>query len=139
MGKCPHKDPVNVITLLQHDKSVTDIFEKYHDHPDKTVEFEAFSQLPGVKEQFKIDAGLYIGDLAGMACKSLDFNCKGSTNDVDILNLVNKSKEDATTKAIDAFQILMTGGRGYPNPKTSRYIQKTLKLLVFDNLNVISI
>lgn len=52
-----------------------------------------------------------------MGIKAIEFECK--PNEALIAkNIV----EIATTRAVDAFEVLMTGGRAFVNKKTSRLV-----------------
>ena len=75
---------------------------------------------------FQVSGSLQIGELVTQFhVNCLEFTCvTESTNQLDGLAADLQSAAcEATKKAVDAFQLLMAGGRAYPAKKTSRYIQ----------------
>ena len=68
---------------------------------------------------FSIDGSLRLSEIKEMGIKLLQFDCKGE--DGTTTKVIKLLVEKTTRKTIDAFQILMSGGRAYPSPKKQMY------------------
>lgn len=59
--------------------------------------------------------------------KMIKFTCESqgpTTNSSNTLGVLQQCVQEADAKAVDAFQILMAGGRTFPTKKTSRYFKE---------------
>lgn len=74
---------------------------------------------------FQVDSNLTLGDcVSAFGIKYIKFLCKESQKEhlADILECINTASAEATTKAVNAFQLLMAGGKVFPQKKQTRYL-----------------
>ena len=125
-NKCQHSDKKSLMTAVPNRLGIaTDLFEQYHgtfDPKSCKITIKCKTDLSS-KESFDIDGRLTVGDVIekfGMKC--IEFCCCKEENELNTLtSIVKIAAETATKKTINAFQVLMAGGRIYPTLKRSRY------------------
>lgn len=104
-------------------------FERYHGGNGKVPHFEVRGKQHGGKDSFDITPGLTIGEvISSFDIRCFEFKCLPSEHD-EIKQMITEAASNATKTASNAFQILMAGGRGYPNKKATRYV--TFCLITF--------
>lgn len=68
---------------------------------------------------------MLVGDLVGtFAIKRIEYSCSTEEQTVAVGEIINNAAEAATSKMINAFQVLTAGGRNNVSPKTSRFVLK---------------
>ena len=121
IAKCDHQAGRKFIRTFSSAIGITRVFEDIHGGAEasKTANFRA--SIGG----FEVDGTLTVGDLLTVAKssvnKTLKFTCTQSEKnsvDIDIGEVCN----EATRRAINAFEVLMTKGRDFPDKKTSRFV-----------------
>lgn len=86
------------------------------------------------ENQTRIHGSLSVGEVVrNFSLRSFLFICK--TTDDPELNKLQQHAGNATKKAVNAFELLMAGGRSFPDKKRSRYVsnykQSTLPCIQF--------
>lgn len=116
---CIHlKDGKKFITSVKDSTTFTHLFESYHDcqNNSKEAEFTVSAQ-----NQTRIHGSLSVGEVVrNFSLRSFLFICK--TTDDPELNKLQQYAANATKKAVNAFELLMAGGRSIPDKKRSRYV-----------------
>lgn len=73
------------------------------------------------QNQTRIHGSLSVGEVVhNFSLRSFLFICK--TTDDPELNKLQQHAANATKKAVNAFELLMAGGRSFPDKKRSRYV-----------------
>lgn len=68
---------------------------------------------------------MLVGDIVGtFAIKRIEYSCSTEEQTVALGEIINNAAEAATSKTVDAFQVLMAGGRKNVSLKTSRFVLK---------------
>lgn len=113
---CIHlKDGKKFITSVKDSTTFTHLFESYHDcqNNSKEAEFTVSAQ-----NQTRIHGSLSVGEVVrNFSLRSFLFICK--TTDDPELNKLQQHAANATKKAVNAFELLMAGGRSIPDKKRS--------------------
>lgn len=130
--KCNHSEKQRHIVSLPDSTTFLDIFERYHGQPSKTVEFnvrgKATTDCAG--QEHDILPSLTVGEVVYLFnVRCFNFECTYIKDDImSLASTVLQAKDSATHKAVDAFQLLMSGGSSLPTKKTSRYVSNKRKV-----------
>ncbi|XP_061191740.1 uncharacterized protein LOC133199978 [Saccostrea echinata] len=117
--ECPHMKGMKLILELPNNMTFTQVFERYHATHIKVPEFRVRGKQSGSKDGncFDITRGLTIGEvISAFDIRCFEFKCLPSDHD-GIRQMITEAASTATKSASNAFQILMAGGKGYPNKK----------------------
>jgi hypothetical protein len=119
---CIHfKESRKYITSVQDSPTFSHAFNTYHG-PQSSQEAE-FTVHVSEQGQTDIHGALPVGEIVhNFSLRSFTFSCKAQTD-----SEVNKLRQHAgiaTKKAVNAFELLMSGGRSFPNKKRNRFDSK---------------
>lgn len=119
---CIHfKEGKKLITSVKDSTTFTHVFESYHDCQHKSNKEPEFTV--SAQGQTSIHGSLSVGEVVrNFSLRSFIFTCK-ATDDSE-LNELQQHAVNATKKAVNAFELLMAGGRSFPDKKRSRYVSK---------------
>ncbi|XP_045213404.1 uncharacterized protein LOC123564125 [Mercenaria mercenaria] len=118
--ECRHiKDTRKVIKSIPHTKLLSDIFYEEHEEHQatgdhrKTLTFLAKCKTNiNTTENFEIQGGMSVGTLTErFTIKCLEFTCIPSGDAEDEKSVAEGILKETNRKAVDAFKILMAGGR----------------------------
>lgn len=122
LQKCSHCPEKTVMTAVNNDTLIEDIFWRYHDDRKKTISFVARGKTSlETSVSFELSQGLTVSDLVNFGVKCIEFTCNGDDDHDSLYCKYRKAADEATQKATDAFQVLMAKGKGFPKKKTNRY------------------
>lgn len=117
--ECAHIKQMKLISALPNNMTFIQAFERYHGGNEKVPHFEVRGKQHGGKDSFDITPGLTIGEvISSFDIRCFEFKCLPSEHD-EIKQMITETASNATKTASNAFQILMAGGRGYPNKKAT--------------------
>lgn len=120
IAKCSHFKGTNFMRCLEHRRTLIEVFEEEHGVLNKTSVLNVECVMGSGTEVYDVAPNMTIGDIKDMT-KQLHFKCTESVSEHDIVTkMVNTAAEAATKQTVDAFQILMAGGRQFVKTKTSR-------------------
>ncbi|CAG2208657.1 unnamed protein product [Mytilus edulis] len=108
-AKCQHQEAKNLLKCLEHRRTLMEVFEEEHGESSKTAEIQIECILNGGRDVYQVTQNMTVGDVKDITTH-LHYQCKESEID-QALNVLNQAASDATKKTINAFQILMAGGR----------------------------
>lgn len=128
IAKCHHIDVKN-ISCFPDKTTLTDVYTCTTYHPNSpewqkehslTIKCGKDTDTP--ETCFEVDGNLSVGEIIhGFGMKVLRFSCsKREPTGNNLPDLMKKSAEVATTKAIDAFQLMMAKGREVPEKRKAR-------------------
>ena len=119
---CEHRGgTMKKMLLCNSSDSLINVFEEVHgpyDFKTSTVSITVCQDIQNNINSFEAEGNATIGDILNMGMKSIQFKCKTSEEATVAKNIV----ESATKRAVDAFEILMAGGRAFVGKKTSRSV-----------------
>jgi len=131
--KCSHGDEERQFLSLSNSLLCEQVFKRLHNSSDKGgfLARASTAMNPKPSELFEVGPGLCIGDLA-LSCsvKYIEFECvpvESSKQAEDFAERV----ADTTKKTIDAFQLLMAGGRGFVLKKQARDVYSKLTFNIY--------
>ncbi|XP_052231503.1 uncharacterized protein LOC127844956 [Dreissena polymorpha] len=110
--KCKHLEEQKLIKNVSHSKQMDDLFQEHHSR-DKTVTYtvKCKTDMSKSAESFEIEGGMSVGTLSDrFQIKCLEFTCMSRMNADDEKDVQEVLKE-TNKKAVDAFKLLMAGGR----------------------------
>lgn len=114
LEKCSHQPGKKFIRSFSSGLSLHEIYDDIHGSHSCSIKGTEFSVYFG---EFQVDRTLSVGDLIGatssIGAKSLRFVCQENPD----MSVLKQAADSATKKAIDAFQVLMSKGRDYPDKK----------------------
>ena len=115
---CLRQEKKSVIAPFRDSTTFIDIFDQYHDYKLKNNEFTVKA-----KGETVIAPTLTVGEVVNLFnIREFTFTCEGQTSSVEELTVcVQNAAEKANKQAINAFQLMMSGGsRDLPDKKTKR-------------------
>ena len=126
INKCQHLVvDKNAIVCIENRRTLLDIFTDNHGELPKGFQLTVTcntSTDTAKGTSFDVQPNMLVGDLVGtFNIKRLEFSCT-KEQQTTLNEIVNNAA--LANKAIDAFQILMAGGRKKVSLKTSRYVLK---------------
>lgn len=119
---CIHyKECRKFITSVQDTSTFSHVFNAYHSaQSSKEADFTVHVSEQG---QTNIHGALTVGEVVhNFSLRSFTFICKEQT-DSEVCEL-RQHAEIATKKAVNAFELLMAGGRSFPDKKQKRFASK---------------
>lgn len=126
--KCKHISEKNAILCLENRRTLLDIFIDLHGDLPKDSRLSIVcnnSTDPSKGTSFDVYPNMLVGDLVGtFAIKRIEYSCSTEEQTVALGEIINNAAEAATSKTVDAFQVLMAGGRKNVSLKTSRFVLK---------------
>ena len=123
LAKCDHSEAQSLMTSVPHNTVLSDLIQKYHGPiPKGYVVATSCQKELHLKDSFSVDPNLCIGDLKQtFDIKVIEFTCKGDPNEkLQTEEILRKCGQEATKTAANAFQLLMAGGRAFPQKKGSK-------------------
>lgn len=123
--KCDHMDKRNEIMVVENRRTLLDVFEDKHGEMTKNSELKITcnTSMDNAGTSFEVQPNMIIGDLIStFNMKHLEFKCVTTTPTLD--EMVIAAGQAATKTAVDAFQLMMAGGRKDVPLKTSRLVLK---------------
>ncbi|VDI54804.1 Hypothetical predicted protein [Mytilus galloprovincialis] len=108
-AKCQHQEAKNLLKCLEHRWTLMEVFEEEHGESSKTAEIQIECILNGGRDVYQVTQNMTVGDVKDITMH-LHYQCTESEID-QAINVLNQAASDATKKTINAFQILMAGGR----------------------------
>uniref|UniRef100_A0A8W8JTD6 DUF6589 domain-containing protein n=1 Tax=Magallana gigas TaxID=29159 RepID=A0A8W8JTD6_MAGGI len=121
--KCKHISEKNAILCLENRRTLLDIFIDLHGDLPKDSRLSIVcnnSTDPSKGTSFDVYPNMLVGDLVGtFAIKRIEYSCSTEEQTVALGEIINNAAEAATSKTVDAFQVLMAGGRKNVSLKTS--------------------
>lgn len=119
LNKCSHGEEQKIIRTVNHKTTLHELFEEVHgkiDEKSVTVQYDVSSNVDGTCT-FKSEGQVSIGDLTErLKMKYVEFKCQKN----EMTQLLEDVVEKTTRQTVNAFQILMAGGRTYTEKKTKR-------------------
>jgi hypothetical protein len=117
-GECRHLRAKNIVKCLEHRRTLLEVFEDEHGSCSKSAvgQLKVECVLSG-GEVYQIPSNLTVADIKDINSKHLHFQCNETTSAVDGILM---AADHATKCTVDAFQVLMAGGREFVKEKTSR-------------------
>ena len=120
--KCRHAEEKKIIINERNSTLVDDLFHKFHpfDHKTSTYSLKCGPDIGTAEGLFEVQcgAGITIGELTqSFKVKSFIFAPECDTVVEDVLRDVCT---EAIRKAVNAFELLMAGGKAFPDRKTER-------------------
>ncbi|XP_033752448.1 uncharacterized protein LOC117336165 isoform X2 [Pecten maximus] len=114
--KCKHMDEKRIMTSLPHTTLCGDIFYRYH---EKIVKGDCviLGREVGQSTTFEVGPGLSVGDVMNFNVKSLEYHCRCDDEVEELKQKIEDSSKQATQKTINAFELLMAGGRDFVKKK----------------------
>ena len=116
--ECDHlKETKNIIAPFNNYRTFIDIFNEYHDFKLKN------NQCKVMSKSHEVTPALSVGEVVTLFnVRQFTFTCEsGPPTEVEFLsNCINVASEKADKKAVNAFELMMAGGRTFPPKKTSR-------------------
>lgn len=120
------------MTFVPNKTYLHQVFEIYHqgssDQP-KGHEIKIVCSHDLSRTSFKVDSNFSVSDVVSkFGIEYFQFSCAEDTqSSSDIDTFVKEASEMVTRKAVSAFQILMAGGRAYPEKKRCQGKVHTMK------------
>jgi hypothetical protein len=113
--KCTHQPGRKVLMSFSSAVGLCHVFDQLHGTSSKG---SAFTVYVG---EYEAEGTLTVGDVmnSDVGSSNLRFVCKPSETDLEI-SAIREAADCATKHAVNAFQVLMSKGRGYPDKKTQR-------------------
>ena len=126
LNKCDHTEAKSLMISVRNTNLIEEIFYNHHDIADhdsyeKCYTIRAFCKTElNSSETFEVENFLTVGEVVDkFHIKCIEFTCeKIGKTPLDMT--LEMAAETATKKTVDAFQVLMAGGRAYPDLKTSK-------------------
>lgn len=125
LKKCPHLPELNAINSFPGHWTVENLFRDIHNcytfETSKSPTFEAvgYKDIMSVGTTFNIGGSLTLSSIKDMGINYIVFSCIND-HEVDVAVGLKSMVEKTTRKTVDAFQMLMAGGRAYPKFKRNR-------------------
>ena len=127
VNKCNHLEAKNFMLSVRNSKMIEEIFNDCHvvdDHEayDKyhTIKCECRTELHS-DEKFEVEQYLTVGEIVEkFNIKCIEFTCVPINKKSSLESAIADSMETATKRTVNAFQMLMAGGRAYPDFKTNK-------------------
>ncbi|CAC5423130.1 unnamed protein product [Mytilus coruscus] len=121
--KCQHMEEKNAVICVEHRRTLLDVFEDKHGTLPKPYELliTCNTCLPSSSKgtSFEVQSNQLLGDLLStFNFKHVEFECHRKTAD-PFEDVVVQAAEKATKQTINAFQLMMAGGRAHVPKKTS--------------------
>ncbi|XP_052813253.1 uncharacterized protein LOC128240593 [Mya arenaria] len=127
LKRCSHnKTDKNILVSLPNNKNIEDVWHIYHDTNvgKSSVTIKCSTEMSGATN-FDVEGSMTVGTLVqNFGIKVVEFTCIDLEASVASTSLETCAKE-ATEKAVDAFQLLMAGGRRFTSKKESSHGLKT--------------
>ncbi|XP_052061029.1 uncharacterized protein LOC127701242 [Mytilus californianus] len=119
-AKCEHMEAKNIMTSIPDNFSMINLFGEHHDAgplDEKKHEVDIFcsTSLDQKSELFQVEKNLSVGELTNsFHVKCVHFTCKIKEDFVvknALVNVIQTCAQDATKTAVNAFEVMMAGGR----------------------------
>ena len=126
INKCDHVETKNMMVSVKNTKLIEEIFNDHHIVEDGDAFEKGYSLKCECKtelnssEKFEVENYLTLGEIVDkFNIKCIEFTCE-PIDESPLESAIAKAAETATKKTVNAFQVLMAGGRAYPDFKTSK-------------------
>jgi len=99
-----------------HTKTLFEIFSDLHGKSGKALNCNISCKSQLQSEPFQVEGGMTVGDVVNFGIRYIEMSCIEDP----LGKCLEQSIKAANVEAVNAFQLLMAGGRGYPTPKNER-------------------
>ena len=122
LAKCDHSEAQSLMTSVPHNTVLLDLIQKYHGlNPKGYVVATSCQKELHTKDSVLTQIFVLVTVKQTFDIKVIEFTCKGDPNEkLQTEEILRKCGQEATKTAANAFQLLMAGGRAFPQKKGSK-------------------
>ena len=115
-----------LMSSLDGQSTLNDVFKKFHTFKEnilkpsqKNAQFQCKIDLSPSTEPFEVGREMLIDEVCHLGVKVIEMACNLSKEN-KVETIISKCAQEATGKALNAFELLMTRGRAFVAPKETR-------------------